>query len=440
MLFIITNKHLSLCSCKIINNYNKILSSHIVKIAKMKNNKDETFYDILGLDEKCTPEDMKKAYRKLSFMHHPDKNGNSQESTEKFQKISEAFSILSDPNERIKYDANRNNPFVNIGGNAGMGGGGGIRINPMDIFNMFMGGMGGMGGLGGMGGMGGPRVIIRTFGPGGMNEFDEIVSESVMGGGMAGDPFSAIFNEINRDMRGHMHPHIQHHQQPHPHPHSHPHPQMHNMHTTQEMHKDIHAQIPRTQRTPRFGNANQIPVSKPSLISVNINVSLEDVACGNTIPIEIERWNLNREDNESYELEKHIEYYSMPFGMESGEVVLLTNCGNESANHMRGDVKVTFHVAEHGIFKRNGLDIHTEKTISLKEALCGFVFNVEHVNGKKFAFNSSSGNIIRDGLIKTIPKLGIRRGDEIGNLNIVFHVAYPEKLSEEQVKKIAEIL
>ena len=66
------------------------------------------------------------------------KNGNSQESTEKFQKISEAFSILSDPNERVKYDANRNNPFANIGGNAGMGGGGGIRINPMDIFNMFM--------------------------------------------------------------------------------------------------------------------------------------------------------------------------------------------------------------------------------------------------------------------------------------------------------------
>lgn len=201
----------------------------------------------------------------------------------------------------------------------------------------------------------------------------------------------------------------------------------------------MHTQIP---RTPRFGNANanQIPVSKPSLISVNVNVSLEDIACGNTIPIEIERWNLNRDDNETYELEKHIEYYSLPFGVESGEVVLLTNCGNESANNMRGDVKVTFYVAEHDVFKRNGLDIHTEKTISLKEALCGFVFNIEHVNGKKFAFNSSSGNIIRDGLIKTIPRLGIRRGDEVGNLNIVFHVAYPEKLSEEQVKKLSEIL
>ena len=400
----------------------------------MKNNKEETFYDILGLDEKCTPEDIKKAYRKLSFMHHPDKNGNSQESTEKFQKISEAFSILSDPNERVKYDANRNNPFINIGGNAGMGGGG-IRINPMDIFNMFMGGMGGMGGLGGLGGggMGGPKIIIRTFGPGGASQFEEVVSDGMMGGLGGGDPLSALFNEINRDMRAHMHPHIQHHQQ-----HQY-HPQMHNMHTTQEMHKDIHPhmQIP---RTPRFSNANKIPVSKPPLVSIDVNISLDDVACGNTIPIEIERWNLNRDDNETYELEKHIEYYSLPFGVESGEIVLLTNCGNESANHTRGDVKVTFHVAEHPVFKRSGLDIHTEKTISLKEALCGFVFNIEHINGKKFAFNSSSGNIIRDGLIKTIPKLGIRRGDEVGNLSIVFHVEYPEKLTEEQVKKLAEIL
>ena len=405
----------------------------------MKNNKDETFYDVLGLDEKCTPEDIKKAYRKLSFMHHPDKNGNSQESTEKFQKISEAFSILSDPNERVKYDANRNNPFANIGGNAGMGGGG-IRINPMDIFNMFMGGMGGLGGLGGGGGggggggMGGPRVIIRTFGPGGANHFEEVVSDGMMGG----DPFSALFNELNRDMRAHMQPHIQqHHQYQH-------HPQMHPHHPMQEMHKDTHPhphpQIPRTPRTPRFSNTNQIPVSKPPLISVDINISLEDVACGNTIPVEIERWNLNRDDNETYELEKHIEYYSLPFGVESGEVVLLTNCGNEAANHTRGDVKVTFHVAEHELFKRSGLDIHTEKTITLKEALCGFVFNIEHVNGKKFVFNSSSGNIIRDGLIKTIPKLGIRRGEEVGNLSIVFHVAYPEKLTEEQVKKIAEVL
>jgi DnaJ family protein A protein 2 len=127
-------------------------------------------------------------------------------------------------------------------------------------------------------------------------------------------------------------------------------------------------------------------------------------------------------------------------GTENGEVIILSNRGNETGDGTRGDVKVTFIVEEHPIFKRNGLDIVVEKNITLKEALCGFVFDIEHVNGKKFSFNSSSGNIIRDGLIKTIPRLGLHRGNEKGNLNVVFRVVYPDKLSEEQIKILANTL
>ena len=81
----------------------------------------ETFYDVLGVDKKCSQDDIKKAYRKLSFIHHPDKNGNSQESTENFQKISEAFTVLSDPDERMKYDITQQNPFMGAGGGGGQG-------------------------------------------------------------------------------------------------------------------------------------------------------------------------------------------------------------------------------------------------------------------------------------------------------------------------------
>ena len=398
--------------------------------------KSETFYDILGLEEKCSHDEIKKAYRKLSFMHHPDKNGNSAESTEKFQKISEAFSVLSDHDERVKYDMNRNNPFANIGGL-----GSGVRINPMDIFNMFMGGMGGMGGmgdsnashplngfvnmgglggLGGLGGMGGqgPRIIIRTFGPGG-----ESVSENIMGGGHS-DPFS-LLNQMMHDMqdmhdihdshpslRQEMHQHISQHQQHRPpaHPYD----------------------IP---RTPRFQKRVE---PKPPLISINATVTLEHVCQGATVPVEMERWNVNSEG--VHELSSHVEYISVPMGAENGEVILLSNRGNETGDGTRGDVKVTFMVEEHPLFKRNGLDIVVEKNITLKEALCGFVFDIAHINGKKFSFNSSSGNIIRDGLVKTIPRLGLHRGNECGNLNVVFRVAYPEKLSEEQIKTLANTL
>ena len=399
----------------------------------MKSGNSETFYDILGVEEKCSQDEIKKAYRKLSFMHHPDKNGNSAESTEKFQKISEAFSVLSDPDERVKYDMNRNNPFANIGGMGGMGGG--VRINPMDIFNMFMGGMGGMGGMGdphtmnplngfvnmgGLGGLGslgghGPRVIIRTFGPGG-----ESISENIMGGG--GDPFG-MFSEAMHNIHGIHGIHGIHDSRATPSP-------------RQEMHQHLPPQHPYDiPRTPRFQKRVE---PKPPLISINAAVTLEHVCQGATIPVEMERWNINSEG--VHELDNHVEYISVPMGAENGEVIILSNRGNEMGDGVRGDVKVTFIVEEHALFKRNGLDILVEKNITLKEALCGFVFDIEHINGKKFSFNSSSGNIIRDGLIKTIPRLGLQRGNESGNLNVVFRVMYPDKLSEEQIKILANTL
>ena len=410
----------------------------------MKQGNSETFYDILGLDEKCSQEEIKKAYRKLSFMHHPDKNANSAESTEKFQKISEAFSVLSNQDERVKYDMTRNNPFANINGM-----GGGIRVNPMDIFNMFMGGMGGMGGMGepqmmnplsgfmnlgglagmagmgGMGGPGGPRIIIRTFGPGG-----ESITENIMGGGSGGgggagkmnDPFG-MFSEIMQGIHGHSHGHS-HLQGPgYPPPH-------------QEMQSEYHANNPyEIPRTPRF---NKKVEPKPPLISINVSVTLEHVCQGATIPVEMERWNINSEG--VHELSNHIEYISVPKGAETGEVIILSNRGNENSNGSRGDVKVTIIVEEHEIFKRSGLDIVIEKKISLKDALCGFVFDIEHISGKKFSFNSSPGNIIKDGLIKTIPRLGLQKGNDSGNLNVVFRVIYPDKLSEEQIKILGNTL
>jgi hypothetical protein len=204
----------------------------------------------------------------------------------------------------------------------------------------------------------------------------------------------------------------------------------------QEMQSEYHANNPyEIPRTPRFQKKVE---PKPPLISVNASVTLEHVCQGATIPVEMERWDINSEG--VHELNHHIEYISVPKGAETGEVIILSNRGNENSNGERGDVKVTIIVEEHEIFKRSGLDIVIEKRISLKDALCGFIFDIEHVSGKKFSFNSSPGNIIRDGLIKTIPKLGLQKGNECGNLNVVFRVIYPDKLSEEQIKILGNTL
>ena len=60
------------------------------------------YYEILGLEKKCSKEDIKSSYIKLAKKHHPDKGG----SEAIFKKVSEAYNILSDRKKRLNYDNN----------------------------------------------------------------------------------------------------------------------------------------------------------------------------------------------------------------------------------------------------------------------------------------------------------------------------------------------
>jgi len=62
------------------------------------------YYKILGIDEKATESDIKKAYRKLARKYHPDLNPNDKEAEKKFKEINEANEVLSHPENRKKYD------------------------------------------------------------------------------------------------------------------------------------------------------------------------------------------------------------------------------------------------------------------------------------------------------------------------------------------------
>lgn len=68
---------------------------------------DKDFYKILGVAKDASDADIKKAYRKLARQHHPDTNAGDTGSEKKFKDISEAYSVLSDPDERQQYDAIR---------------------------------------------------------------------------------------------------------------------------------------------------------------------------------------------------------------------------------------------------------------------------------------------------------------------------------------------
>lgn len=119
------------------------------------------FYQTLGVTKSASPDEIKKAYRKLAMQYHPDKNQGNKKAEEKFKEISEAYEVLSDAEKRKNYDmfghagANGNpfggtgqqggNPFGRSGGNPFGGGFGGADINDLfgDIFGDAFSGGGG---------------------------------------------------------------------------------------------------------------------------------------------------------------------------------------------------------------------------------------------------------------------------------------------------------
>ncbi|KAL9937134.1 hypothetical protein V8E36_004369 [Tilletia maclaganii] len=117
---------------------------------KMSLRKD--YYAILEVEQTASDLDIKKAYRKQSLIHHPDKGGDE----EKFKLCNEAFSVLSDSTKRSRYDSGAD--LDGPGGmEGGFGGDGGVEINLADLF----------GAAGGFGGMGGGGFHSHPFGGGG---------------------------------------------------------------------------------------------------------------------------------------------------------------------------------------------------------------------------------------------------------------------------------
>jgi molecular chaperone DnaJ len=120
-------------------------------------------YQTLGVAESVTPDELKKAYRKLAKKYHPDANGGDKAKEAKFKEISEAYDVLSDDKKRRDYDAVRKNPFAGAraggfpGGGAYYGGAEGAGPPGIDLDELFA----------QFGGGGRGRGRVRTEGAGG---------------------------------------------------------------------------------------------------------------------------------------------------------------------------------------------------------------------------------------------------------------------------------
>ncbi|KAK9456436.1 DnaJ domain-containing protein [Dipodascopsis uninucleata] len=132
------------------------------------------YYAILDIEKSASDAEIKRAYRKLALLMHPDKNG-APGADEAFKMVSKAFQILSDIEKKTVYDSTGVDPDSRGNGmpsgfsrrstaSTGFSGMYGDDISPDELFNMFFGGGGGQAFQASFGGFGGPGVRIHSFG------------------------------------------------------------------------------------------------------------------------------------------------------------------------------------------------------------------------------------------------------------------------------------
>src|SRR5438093_2466919 len=104
------------------------------------------YYQILGVSETATTDEIKKAFRRLAKQYHPDRNPNNPQAAERFKEINEAHDVLSDSEKRKKYDQlRRYGAFAGSGGFGGAGGARRGRTAPQDSGDFDISDFGGLG-------------------------------------------------------------------------------------------------------------------------------------------------------------------------------------------------------------------------------------------------------------------------------------------------------
>jgi DnaJ-class molecular chaperone len=322
----------------------------------------ETFYTILEVPETAAIDEIKKSYRRLSMLYHPDKNKNNPDSTAKFQKLSEAYETLGDQDKKKEYDMTRKNPFLKMMGQ-GQGSG------PSSMEDMLASLFGGM-----------PFGHMQSFGPGQHPGQHPGQSQGI---NMFGPNMRIFQNGVEVNPQG-------------------------------------------------FAQG----IQKPTPIIKTILVPIDKILTGTTIPVDIERWIIQ---DEIKVFENETVYVTVPKGTDECEIIVLREKGNVIREDCKGDIKIFVKIENDTDFKRSGLDLLLEKTITVKEALCGFNFELKYITGKTYTITNNSGNIISQGYRKIIPNMGFSREQHAGNLIIFFNVKFPEKLTDEVMEQLKKI-
>lgn len=347
---------------------------------------NEDLYSILEVPSDASQGDIKRSFRRLSMMYHPDRNSGDPNAGARFAKIKEAYDILGNDKSRKEYDSGR----LGADGQERMG----VHGIPEEIFAAMFGGGGGMapGMAPGMS-QGMPPGMAQGMSQGmPMDGFGDMGGVRVfhVGGMPPGMGFPG-----GMPMQG----------------------------------EAIPMNVP-------MSDAGPIPepATVPDL-EEHVKIPIEKAFVGCKIPVTLHRSIIQGQIEKE---EKETIYVSVPCGADNGEIVRVSGKGN-SINGKLGDVKVFVEVTNDTEFKRDGMDLIYTKTLSLKEALKGASFDISHLDNRVFRLKGT-GTIASPHSFRHLKGLGMKRDGKTGNLIVKYNIEFPLKLSEEQLAQLDQIL
>jgi len=349
------------------------------------------YYQLLGVAETATTDEIKKAFRRLAKQHHPDRNPNNPQSAERFKEINEAHDVLSDPEKRKKYDQlRRYGAFAGAGqrGPAGGGGGGAEGDSGVDFEFSDLSSFGGLG-----------DIFSSIFGRRGAKEPDvEEIETTVaipfrvaaLGGKI---PITLTLSEVCPTCGGRgAAPGA-------------------TISTCPEC---------KGRGTISFGQGG-FAVNRPCPVCRGKG-TVPSKRCGTC------------QGSGEVRVEKRITV-AIPPGTEDGTRLRLKDQGAKG----KGDVVVQIQVQPDRFFRRDGLDVIGVVPINLAQAMLGSKIKVRTLDGKQVVLKLPPGT--QHGQKFRIPGQGIERNGRRGDQYVEVHVQIPERLTPEEqaaVKAFAE--
>ncbi|MFA7717704.1 MAG: DnaJ C-terminal domain-containing protein [Candidatus Absconditabacterales bacterium] len=338
----------------------------------------KNYYDILGVSENASADEIKKAFRKAAVKHHPDKGGDKK----KFQEMNEAYQVIGDEKKKGQYDAYRKGDYsAGFGGQGGFGGFGGQGGADFGGFGDFdIGDL--MGGIFGGGFGGGGRSRVKSGGE------DITIAIAI--------PFEESFLGITKKI-------------------------------AYSRMKRVSGAIEKTCETCKgHGRVNQ-------QISTPFGVMQSQTACphcggigkiytkdGKTLPAG------------GLEKNKEIVEMKIPAGIREGQYIKFVGKGNDGVSGKAGDLYIQINITGSKIFERKGDNLYIKANVSLYAMVLGGEITVDHPQGK-LKIKVPKGTQIGD-MIKIHGK-GFGEGGVFshkGDFYIIPKVEIPKKLSKEQ--------